>query len=85
MVFLIAPALLFIAGIASDLLRSREERAAVKPWISYLAGFLGAAMAIFLIILGMYRDRMSRPWHPAFCPGWHFWPAWKSSACRYSS
>jgi len=57
MVFLIAPALLFVAGIASAQVRSREDQAPLNPWISYLAGFLGAAMAVFLIILEMYWNQ----------------------------
>ena len=65
MVFLIAPALLFIVGIASARLWDREGHATPNPWIPYLAGFLGAAMAVFLIILGMYRD----PYVPTMVPG----------------
>ena len=65
MVFIIAPVLLFIVGIASALVRSREDQAALNPWISYLAGFFGAAMAVFLIILGMYWNQ----YVPIMAPG----------------
>ena len=65
MVFLITPASLFITGIASESLRDREDHSSWKPWILYMAGFLGTGIAIFLIILGMYRD----PYVPYMAPG----------------
>ncbi|MFA5236583.1 MAG: hypothetical protein WC362_01850 [Methanoregula sp.] len=68
MVFLIAPALLFSTGIASERLRSREDRAVWRPWIPYLAGFVGAVLAIFIIIIGMYMDQYVPYMEPGLLP-----------------
>lgn len=65
MVFFIGPALLVITGIASGILQSREDPTVWTLWAPYLAGFLGTAVAIFLIIIGMYVNQ----YVPTMAPG----------------
>jgi len=65
LILVIPPVLLFITGNAAEQLRRRNGGTGRTAWTSYLAGFLGTAIAISLLVFGSYITRDN----PGMAPG----------------
>ena len=65
LILVIPPVLLFITGGVAEQLRRCEGGTGRTAWTSYLAGFLGTAIAISLLVFGSYTTKDT----PGMAPG----------------
>jgi hypothetical protein len=65
LILVIPPVLLFITGGVAEQMRRRDGGTGRTAWTSYLAGFLGTAIAISLLVFGSYITRDT----PDMAPG----------------